>query len=118
MARTLVAPQVLANQDLNVAANGRDLTQVAADATNFNDFVGTGKELLIVDNSGATAHTITIYAASDTYGRTGKIDAYSLGAGEKAVFGPFPTTVYNQTNGHVNVDCNHAELKLSVVKLP
>lgn len=106
----LTAPQV---------AEAADLTLTAADVANGNSCVHTGRELIIAQNSGATPRTVTVSSVADRYGRVGdKPSAYSLGAAEFAVFGPYPVDGWRQANGNLNFSGSHAEVKFAVIRLP
>lgn len=75
----------------------------AVDATNGNSFLNNGDELLLVNNASASAVTVTIVSVPDVYGRTGDI-SLSVPANSSRVFGPFPTYLFNQPDGTVNVN--------------
>lgn len=58
------------------------LTFSAGDATNGNKVVmSTGRCLLIVQNEGGGAGTVTVTSSRDPYGRTANITAFSVAAG-------------------------------------
>ncbi len=121
MARTDLTPKVLANQVFGVSANAADVALVAGDVVNGNQADCTGKELLLVQNTDIGAGTVTIAGKADEYGRTGEITAYSVGAGEIAIFGPFPTDAFRQVSpvaGKMNIDVSAATMKLAVLRLP
>jgi hypothetical protein len=99
-------------------ANAADLAMTAADTENDEEVTFTGAEIIIAHNTGGEAHTITISSVVDNLGRDGDISAYSLGAGEYAVFGPFGTEGWLQSTGKLHFEANHAEIKFGVVKLP
>jgi len=118
MARQSHTPLMALGTKTNAyTANAADLTMTAADATNKEQVALTGNELIIAHNTGASARTITVTSVVDEMGRTGDVSAYSLGAGEYAVFGPFGTEGWRQTNSKLYFEANHAEVKFGVVKL-
>ena len=93
-ARVLVSAQSLpgAYPALPIAANSRDLAFVAGDATNLNYTpLVNDKTVVIAQNTGAGARTVGFVSVADEFGRTGDITAYSMGAGELAIFGAFKT---------------------------
>jgi hypothetical protein len=90
---------------------------VAADATNKEEVVITGREILIAQNTGAGARTVTITSVAIN-GRTGDITSYSLGAGEFGVFGPFRREGWAQGTGKLYFEAEHAEVKWAVIRLP
>jgi len=101
------------------ATTGQALTFTAADVTNGNQFKATGKELLIARNTnGATAYYVTISSVPDPYGRTGDISQYSIPADETHIFGPFPITGWQQSDGYIYVNAENAAIELAVVVLP
>ena len=99
------------------AANEADFTWTAADATNGNSAVLTGREMLLCWNSDDdTAYTITVTSV-EIDGRTGDITSYSLGFGEYAVMGPFPTKGWN-SNGVLLFTANNTAVKFAVIRIP
>lgn len=81
----------------------------------------TGRELVIVQNTGVGARTFTIASAADEKGRTGDITAYSLAAGEFAYFtGGLTNSIgwRNVSTGLLTITPSHAEVKYAVLKLP
>lgn len=99
-------------------ANAADLPMTAADASNKNQFAVGGNDLVIAHNTGASAYTVTVTSVADPqYGRTGDIAAYSIGAGEYAVFGPFNMAGWLQTDGYVYLEASNASVKFGVVQL-
>ena len=100
------------------AANAADLAMAAADTTNYNQFVASSRDLVIAHNTGGSAYTVTITSSDDPYGRTGDVAAYSLGAGEYAVFGPFKRPGWVQADGYVYLQASNAAVKFGVVALP
>ena len=101
-----------------IAANGADFTWEAGDAGDNNSFKSTGREIVLVRNDNAGAQTVTIHSMIDERNREGDITAYSIGAGEYAVFGPFPVAGWRQPDGTVHIDPSHADLKFAVLQLP
>lgn len=69
-----------------VAVNTLDFVFTTADSVNFDQFVFTGRELIVVRNSTAGALTFTLESAVDPQNRVGDITAFSLAAGEFGVF--------------------------------
>lgn len=103
---------------LPLVANAQDFVFTAGVAVDGMEFVATGRELILAQNVGSGAHTITIKSAPGPDGRTGDITAYSLGAGEYAQFGVRPNRGWRQSNGRIWIDINHAELVVAVIRLP
>jgi hypothetical protein len=119
MARVLVAAQVAPGAYPVVTANSRDLAMQAADPSlkNYTPLV-EGKTLLIAQNTDSGAHTVTITSIVDAFNRTGDVTAYSLGAGELAIFGPFKEAGWKHLDtGEVGIwfEANDATVKFAVV---
>jgi hypothetical protein len=103
---------------LPIAATAADFVFTAADASNGNSFVSTGRELVLVQNSGASAYTVTFTSVADGINRTGDITTYSVGAGLFSMFGPFSQSGWKQTAGTILVTASNAAVKFAVVRLP
>lgn len=104
---------------LPLTANSADLPMTAADATNKEQFVATGKDLIIVHNTGASAYTVTVTSVLDVRNnRTGDIATYSLGAGEYAAIGPLEKMGWMQSDGKIYIEASNAAVKFGVVALP
>jgi hypothetical protein len=103
-----------------IAANGADIVLTACDVANGNNFLCSGRDIVLVQNTGAGARTITFTSENDNNGRPGNISAYSLAAGEFALFGPFFSEGWAQRGatdtGKVLVTGEHAEVKVGVIK--
>jgi hypothetical protein len=120
MARTAITTasiRQLTAQNVSVAADEADLATEAGDDVNGNDVDCTGDELLVVHNTDVGAQTVTITAAPDEFGRAGSITAYSVGADEIAIFGPFPTAGWRQTDGKLYIDVSDATVELGVLRV-
>lgn len=120
MARTTLTKTVVRGAYASYAtANCADVTLTAADVANKNQFVATGNEVVIVQNSdGANPYTVTFTSASDAFGRTGDITTYSLAAGEIGVFGPFRLPGWVQSDGYVYLEGSNAAIKFGVLQIP
>lgn len=100
-------------------AGARTLVWTAADPAWFNAVACTGNELLIVWNTDAlAAGTVTLLGAPDSYGRSAQITAYSLAAGDIAVFGPLRTDAFRQADGKAWFQASAATIKFAVFRLP
>ncbi len=103
-----------------ISANGADFTFAAGDASNTNNFVCTGRDLVLAYNSGVSSRTVDIASVADEKGRSGSISTYSLGAGEYAVFGVGLTNSkgWKQTDGTITLTPSHADVKFAILRLP
>jgi hypothetical protein len=91
------------------------VTMTAADVANGNQFPFSNKDLLIIQNTGAGAHTVTITSIADDQGRLGSITAENINAGEIKVFGPMKSAGWQQTDGYIYLSANHAEVKFGII---
>ena len=101
---------------LPVSANALDLAFTAADATNKEQFVPGNDTLVIVKNEGAVARTVTFTSKVDEKNRTGDVTAYSLGAGELAMF-RFKKAGWMQSDGKIYMEAEHAVIKYALIQL-
>lgn len=115
MARqTLTAAQ--ANGPWPVLADAVTVTATAADATEKEQTLLTGRELLIARNSGASSRVCTITSvAHPVTKRTGDI-VETIPAGEMRLFGPFDVDGFKQTNGYLYFEAAHADILWSVIR--
>lgn len=120
MARVTIVKTIAKGQFGDYAgANSADLTETAADVANKNQFQLRPRDLLIVHNTDAAPQTVTLTSVADEHGRTKDVTAYSLGAGEIAVFGPFYNEEgWKQLDGYVYVEAAAATVKFGVIELP
>jgi len=120
MARTELTPQDTPGRypSLPLAADEADLAFDAGDAVNGNEFALTGREIILARNDDAGAQTLTISSVDDQYNRDGDISAYSIGAGEYAVFGPIPLHGFRQSDGMCYLDVSDANIKIAIIRIP
>lgn len=117
MAKATLTKTALPGAYASVTVNSADVTLTAADVANKNQFVASGRDLVVAFNSGAAPHTVTITSVADPrYGRTKDISAYSVGAGELAVF-ELKRPGYMQADGYIYLEADHAEIKFGVIPL-
>lgn len=101
-----------------MAADALDAVFTAADVANKNQWLPSGKDLLIAWNSGASPYTVTLTSAADPQNRTGDIATYSLAAGDIAVIGPLGTSGWVQSDGYIYCEASNASVKFAVIALP
>ena len=119
MARTNIATQ----QPLGpypaggtVSAGTLKVNFTAADVGNSNQFIFTGKEILLVTNSGMSPYTVTFTSAPDEHGRTQDISAYSVPAGETHAFSFRQGSAgWEQTTGQVYFAGSNAALLFAIL---
>jgi hypothetical protein len=102
---------------VTVAANDLDFTFAASDVANGNDYISSGREIILVQNINASPQTFTINTAPDQLNRTNNITAFSLGASEFAVFWPGNAFGFIQSDGKVWLNGAHIDIKWAIIRL-
>lgn len=114
MPRTTITPTSISGGS-SVGVGFVEFTFGDCDPTNGNQFVSTGKELLIARSTNAdspsTDRKVTIQKTN------GKIE-YTLAAGEYLTAGQVPTSGYRQADNYVYIDGSHADIEFAVLVLP
>jgi hypothetical protein len=102
-----------------LVANSADVTFTAAGAQ-FADgfsFEATGGDILLVKNGNVAAQTITLQSMPDAHNRKGDISAYSIGAGEEAVFDFSQIAFWKQADGKVYGSVTATDVSLAVIHM-
>jgi hypothetical protein len=99
---------------------GTAVTMGAADASNGNYFIMTGQELVLVQNSHASAaKTWTLTSVANSRSRTRDITAESMAAGVWKVVGPFTSKEgWMQQGGGCFLSGEDTSVKFGVLVLP
>lgn len=121
MARTAITPVTPLGSYDPYAADAANVVPAAmsgSSGTDGNEFVASGKDLVLVENTGGSPYTITFSSVDDPYGRTGDITTYSIGAGEFAVFGAFNVVGWRQTDNNIYFEATNLAVEVVVVALP
>lgn len=96
---------------------GAVVTMTAANVTDKNQFLPSGDDLLIIQNSGAAPYTVTITSVADPRtGRTGDVTALSIPAGQMRVF-RMGAIGWRQGDGYVYLEATNASVLFGVVSL-
>jgi hypothetical protein len=101
-----------------IAGNSLDVVFEAGDSSNKNKFKTTGKEVVLIQNVAVAAKTVTFKSVADERNRKGDITAYSLGASEFMLVGPFPLVGWADGNGEVIVEPESVDVKFLVIRFP
>lgn len=101
-----------------ISAGAATATMVAGDAVNGNDFVSSGDEQIILNNTGASPYTVTITSVADSLGRTKDITTYSIAVDGIAVFGPFPAHGWKNSSNKITFTVSNAAVYVGVMRLP
>lgn len=90
------------------------IAQEPADTGDGNKAAAGGRDLLIIENTGAGAHNVSVTAVGSP---ATSISNYSVGANKIARLGPFPAKGWKFSDG-LHINGAHAELLLTVLSLP
>jgi hypothetical protein len=85
-----------------VTTAGLERTTTAAGATG-DEFVNDGKTILVVEDTGTTAPTVTIDSQVECDQGFDHDASISVESGETRYIGPFPINRWNDENGKVQV---------------
>jgi hypothetical protein len=115
---TALSTIVLVQNNVAVTAGQLSITFTACDVANGNSFTATGREILLVNNTGGSTYTFTVSSVADTLGRTDtSLTTYSVattvitGVQMKYLTG----WVQNNTQT-INLSCSNAALKYAVIQ--
>ena len=91
----------------------------AADVSNHNEFMYSGKEILLVTNTDSASHNVTFTSAPDEHGRSGDIATYAVPAGETHCFDFRQGAAgWLQSDGHVYFQGDNALLLFAILTIP
>jgi len=102
---TAVAPARTANQIAGVAA-----------AAGGDEFANDGKQLLLIENGSGAEIDLTITTEKTVDGEDVADKVIAIPDGERHLIGPFPTQIYNDGDGHVNIGYeDHTNVTVAVI---
>jgi hypothetical protein len=89
----------------------------AADTSNQNDFLLTGREILLIDNANVAGQDVTISSVADPYGREGDLTVTVAATSTVALyFGA--RTGWMQADGALYLDTTSSDISYAVLRLP
>ncbi len=103
---------------VTASRSGAVVTGAAATASTGDTFANTGHEFFHVRNGSGAPITVTfdIVATMDAQVVTDR--AVTVAAGATTIIGPFPTGIYNDTDGRVKATCSDVTtVTVAAVKL-
>lgn len=100
-----------------VAANDLDITWAAA-TIGSTTFTVTGKELILVHNTGISSATLTLVSVADRYNRSGTISDYALGGGEYAAFWVGNIIGWRDSAGIMTIQSATSGHNIAVIRIP
>lgn len=114
---TLTATTAL-GPDGSYTAGAADVTMAAASEVAVNRLAVMGRDLVLVRNSAAVAHSVSVWSSWEpTFGRWGDVEDYELAAGDVAVFGPFGRPGW-ENGGYVHLVASNPAVLMGVIRLP
>jgi len=82
-----------------------------------NDFLTTGREVLLIKSADAGVQDVTIKSAADPYGRTQDL-VISMAAGTDQAVAILARDGWMQPDGSVQIECAVATISYAVIRLP
>jgi hypothetical protein len=102
--------------NLPITAGSLTITFTACDNVNGNSFTATGREILVVDNTGGSSGTFTVTSVADALNRLDtSLTAYSVAAAGFAAVQMKNLTGWQQS-GTINLTCSAATMKFAVIQ--
>lgn len=92
-------------------------TFAAHDTVNENDFLISGREVLLISNTDASSQDVVISSTPDSYGRTGDL-TISVAAGTREAIAFLDRSGWMQSDGALYLDCTSANIEYAVLRLP
>ena len=116
MSQTIISnnPAFILPTNCIIPAMGLDKAFTSADMSNGNAFLSSGRDLLVVYNSGGVSYTFTIYSAPDVDGRFANV-TYTVGAGVYSFVDIATASIYIQSTNLVLLSANNASIQYLVV---
>lgn len=113
---TALTTIVLVQNNTAVSVGALSLTFTACDTVNGNSFVATGREILVVNNTGSSAYTFTVTSQPDALGRSDtSLTNYSVAASAiTAIQMKYLTGWISGTS--ISLTCSNALLKYAVIQ--
>lgn len=103
----------------NTARAGTTLNLAQSANGGGDDFLNTGRELLLVTNTDASSHTITVVIPANANRAEGKVvgpRTVVVAAGAYVLAGPFPTALHNDGTGKTALTYSSATgMKVEVI---
>ncbi len=109
---------VLVQNNVAVTAGQLTIPFTACDASNGNSFTATGREILLVNNSGGSPFTFTVSSVADQLGRTDtSLTTYSVAAGvTTGVQMKYLVGWVQNGSQTVNLTCSNVAIKYAVIQ--
>jgi hypothetical protein len=115
---TPITPFVLPQNNQSIVAGGLTVTMTACDNTNGNQYTYTGRDVLLLQNTDVSAHTITVNTITDPYGGTNAtLTNYSLPASTISAIQMKYAQGWLQSGGVIQIaPCSSNLIKVAVLQ--
>lgn len=115
---TNITTFVLPQNNAQIIAGQLTVTLTACDNVNGNQYTFTGREVLVMQNTDTSAHTISVNTIADPYGGTNTtLTSYSLPATSVSMIQMKYSQGWLQTGGVIQIAaCSSNLIKLAVVQ--
>lgn len=114
MSRQSYSPQTVVRASSGIVGTQRD------GHADGHAVANSGRMFLVIENTGAGAHTISVLTPGTVDGLAIADLSITIAAGAIRKVGPFPKSVYDQSDGtlHVDFDASPTEVKVEYLDLP
>jgi hypothetical protein len=92
-------------------------TWEAADVANKNDFLFTGREVLLIKSADGGEQDVIITSAPDSFGRSGDLTV-AVAASAEVALAFLDREGWMQSDGTLYLECSVATLSFAVLRLP
>jgi hypothetical protein len=92
-------------------------TFATADTADHNDFLLTGREVLLISNGGASPVDVTVGSVADPYGRTGDL-TLTVAAGATRAIAFLDRAGWMQSDGALYLNTTSTDISYAVLRLP
>jgi hypothetical protein len=109
--------ELLGSRNDYSAVNAARFSLQSADVVNKEEFQvsrGRRKEILVVNNTDSSAHTLIIETVPDPFGRKADV-AYNLPPRSFHSFGPFETVGWQQPDGKLYFEADDSSVRFAVL---
>lgn len=98
------------------AGESAAVTMTAADTTDKEQFTLTGRELLLIHNTGGSPASWTATSVDDPFGRSEDITTEAIAAGAIHVYGPTRLEGWAQTDGKFYLEASSADVEFGIIR--
>jgi len=102
---------------VTIVRSASGLLTMASASAGGDEFANTGKEILLIENTGSPARTLTVTTEETIDGEAVADKDITIAANSIYAIGPWPTGIYNDVDGNVNISYDsETNLEVAVIK--